>query len=269
MALPTFLIIGAMKCGTTSLYHYLDVHPQIGMSRKKELNFFSNHWHFGKNWYGNQFPSDKKVRGDASPSYTKFPMAPEAPERMHQTVPDAKLIYLIRDPLQRTLSHYMHHVRKRKERRSFDEAVESEDSPYVSASKYFMQIERYLEFYPKESIKITLFEDLVNQKRETLRDLFKFINADPSFESPEFDKVYNQGATKNVKAEYVEKMEQRFYLKPLLRWIPKRLQEERIQTPIPSQQTKDKLCLRLKEDFLKLKKWTGYSFLEWESMRGC
>ncbi|MEM6898341.1 MAG: sulfotransferase domain-containing protein [Pseudomonadota bacterium] len=106
--LPTFIIIGAMKCGTTSLHSYLDRHPDTSMSDPKEVDFFS-----GSNsdksveWYASLFDPDKPVRGEASQDYSKghHPLYKGAPERMKALIPDVKLIYLVRDPIERYFSH--------------------------------------------------------------------------------------------------------------------------------------------------------------------
>ena len=101
-----------MKCGTTSLYRYLALHPQIAMSQRKELDFFKTDADFAKGleWYSAQFPDDSGVRGEASPNYSKFHIFPGVPDRMRSVLPDIKLIYLVRNPVERAVSHYMHSV---------------------------------------------------------------------------------------------------------------------------------------------------------------
>ena len=108
--LPNLIIIGAMKCGTSALHQYLDQHPDIAMSKEKELDFFieDRNWRKGLDWYRSMFPDSGVVRGEASPDYTHYPAIPGVPERMHTVVPGAKLIYMVRDPVERMLSQYMH-----------------------------------------------------------------------------------------------------------------------------------------------------------------
>jgi len=93
MSLPDFIIIGAMKAATTSLHYYLNLHPQISMSREKELNFFvkKQNWRKGIAWYKSNFNSKEQLAGEASPNYTNFPFFKGVPERMHAVVPDIKL----------------------------------------------------------------------------------------------------------------------------------------------------------------------------------
>src|SRR5919106_4193832 len=99
-ALPTFVIIGAQKCGTTALHSYLSRHPEVSMSRPKELDFFVEgaNWEKGVDWYRSRFDGAAKARGESSPNYTAHPMLAGVPERMAELVPDAKLIFMVRDP---------------------------------------------------------------------------------------------------------------------------------------------------------------------------
>src|SRR4051812_3312851 len=108
VTLPNLIVIGAKKSGTTSLYVYLDAHPEISMTRDKELNFFveERNWSRGLGWYGEQFDAGAPVRGEASPYYTALPHHRGVPERMASVIPDARLVYMVRDPIARLLSHY-------------------------------------------------------------------------------------------------------------------------------------------------------------------
>lgn len=125
--LPNFIIIGAMKCGTTSLHFYLNQHPQIFMSQKKELNFFSRYWDFGVDWYSSKFPNkENMICGEASPSYSKFQVWPNVPQRIHAIIPHAKIIYLVRNPIERIRSQYVHFYSSDKENRSLELAIKED-----------------------------------------------------------------------------------------------------------------------------------------------
>src|SRR5215211_9390855 len=107
--LPNFLVIGAMKAGTTSLYHYLRHHPQVFMPEIKELNFFNplRNWRRGVEWYEEQFegiPDSVVAIGEASTSYTKFPWIREVPARITSVLGEIRLIYVVRDPIERMQS---------------------------------------------------------------------------------------------------------------------------------------------------------------------
>lgn len=205
-SLPNLIVIGAMKSATTALHRYLDLHPQIAMAAPKELNFFvgpahpsrddehtwhSGNWHRGVGWYAAQF-TDAPIRGEASPSYTS-PSFPEAAGRMAAVIPSARLIYLVRDPIDRALSQYAHHRRMGTERRPVDEALLDEDSQYLQRSRYHAQVLPYLERFAADSIAIVLQEDLLARRRETLASLYRFAGADDDFWTPELDHLIHVG----------------------------------------------------------------------------
>ncbi len=108
--LPNLIIIGGLKCGTTSIHHYLGLHPQIQMSKPKELNFFVEelNWDLGLDWYASRFDSRSPVRGESSPHYTNLPRFEGVAARIHEHCPDARLLYMVRDPIKRILSHWVH-----------------------------------------------------------------------------------------------------------------------------------------------------------------
>jgi hypothetical protein len=193
--LPNLIVIGAGRCGTTSLHRYLDLHPEIAMSSPKELNFFSadSSWNRGLAWYEAQFDPSAPVRGESSPSYAAAPVYPDATARLARTVPEARLIYLVRDPLERSLSAY----RFRRyvlghETRDLTEAVaDLAMSRYVSLSRYAFQLERYLVHYSPDRILVLEQGDLWARRDETLRRVFAFVGVDENFTAPEFARTHN------------------------------------------------------------------------------
>jgi hypothetical protein len=188
--LPNLIIIGAMKCGTTSLHYYLSLHPQIFMSAEKELKYFlqERNWPKGLAWYESQFPVEAPVRGEASPSYTFYPMFDGVPKRMHSVIPDAKLIYVVRDPIERLISQYRHDLAEGKTSAPIEEAILPLDSSmYVARSKYAVQLERFLEYYPLSQILIFTQEELKARRRATLQRVFRFLGVDESFASWKFN----------------------------------------------------------------------------------
>lgn len=192
--LPDFMIIGAMKAGTTSLYHYLGAHPGVFMPAIKELDFFTEEltWRRGWDWYRRQFPEASaafKVVGEASTSYTKFPRYQGVPERISSHLPDVRLIYVVRNPLDRIRSHYQHNVAIGEERRPIDEAVLNEPV-YVNYSKYSMQLERYLDYFDESALMIITSEDLREDRRRTVERVFRFVGVDPSLPIPILDQEF-------------------------------------------------------------------------------
>jgi len=163
---PNLFILGAMKSGTTSLHRYLSAHPQVFMSEPKEPNFFVEelNWRKGLDWYLELFASAGKavVVGESSTEYSKLPTYTGVARRIHAFDPAARLIYLMRDPLDRIRSHYWHNVADLKheaERRNMLSAVR-EDPRYVAYSDYAVQLEPYLELFGRERIALLTTEQL-------------------------------------------------------------------------------------------------------------
>lgn len=138
--LPDFLIIGGMKCGTSSLFRYLEAHPRVAASRPKEVHYFDDNPDRALNWYRSHFPSRFSKRGraavrcgEASPYYL---FCEKAPGRVKAVLPDARLVVILRDPVARAYSHY-HHVRGNgHDDRSFEQAVEAEIAHIESDGAY-------------------------------------------------------------------------------------------------------------------------------------
>ena len=177
-----------MKAGTTSLYHYLRPHPQVFMPKVKELDFFAEemNWGRGLDWYRHQFasaPREALALGEASTIYTKFPRYDGVAERMAGVVPDARLIYVIRHPVDRILSHYAHRVASGAETAPIEVAVF--DNPiYVDYSRYALQVEQYLEHFPREQLLIVESEELRHHRGPTMRRIYDFLAVDPDYLAP-------------------------------------------------------------------------------------
>jgi hypothetical protein len=199
-ALPNLLIIGAMKCGTTSLHYYLDRHPDISMSSPKELRFFDDpDWRDRIDWYAEHFDADASVTGEATVYYTAHPWIPDVPRRMHQLVPGARLIYLVGDPVKRLMAQWVEWCTIEADRStemlgkwarlSLTEVLADYDDPrhpVVCPSRYATQLEQYLAFYPSSQIMVVDQHDLGSRRVETLQSIFRFLGVDEGFTSPDF-----------------------------------------------------------------------------------
>jgi hypothetical protein len=208
--LPDFLIIGAAKSGTTSLYHYLVQHPRIRRARRKEIRFFYREYARGPHWYRAHFPLALRRRwetlrhgefatGEASPSYLFYP---HAAARAHALVPDAKLIAILRNPIDRAWSQYRHKVRKGIEPLSFEDAIAEEPARtrgeweriladesyrgaalfhfgYLRRGLYAEQLERWLALYPRERLLVLRAEDLFADPARVIRDATDFLGLAP------------------------------------------------------------------------------------------
>lgn len=180
--LPTFLVIGAMKAGTTSLHEWLRHHPQIFMPKLKEPEFFSeeDNWRRGVAWYSSLFEpgASSPVRGEASTGYSRTERFPSAPARAAAIVPEVRLVYVLRDPIDRMRSHYRHSVLMGRERRPIDDALRS-GGGYLDASRYARQMRNHLEHFGREQLEVFFSDDLRDDPHGTLQHVCSFIGADP------------------------------------------------------------------------------------------
>ena len=181
-SLPTFVVIGAMKAGTTTLHAWLAEHPDVCMSARKELDFFleDENWERGVGWYRLRFAScsTEKARGESSPNYSKIHADPGVPERMHSVLPDARLVYLVREPIERMRSMYRHLVIDGTENRSFIDAL-TESDDYVQTSRYIQHVGAYLKHYPKDRFLVITTEQLAADPGATLAAVHSHIGVYP------------------------------------------------------------------------------------------
>lgn len=221
---PDFMIIGAQKSGTTSLFYYLSQHPQIIPSYRKEVHFFDgglnpniDTFNKGEAWYRSHFPLKRNIDNkqkvfEASPLYIFNPLAPQ---RISAIVPNVKLIAILRNPVERAISHYFHEKRKNREPLSIMEALRSEEEQlgpvlekqdykndifthhsYKSRGLYHEQLKRYLNYFPMNNILVINSDTLFRQPHDTLRRVFDFIDVDPDFVVNDL-KPRNVGSNRN------------------------------------------------------------------------
>jgi hypothetical protein len=205
--LPDFLIIGAQRAGTTSLASYLAAHPCVAPPKRKEIHFFNLVYENGVDWYRSQFPISRKARlkallrgqrflsGDATPYYLRDP---RAPWRAHKLVPKARIIIMLRDPVDRAYSHYHHEIRLGKEPLSFEDAIGAEESriageserllrdplyvsenyfnfTYLKRGLYAEQIRAWLEYFPCEQVLIISSEQMFGAPSPEYQRVLRFL----------------------------------------------------------------------------------------------
>jgi hypothetical protein len=196
-AVPNLFIVGAMKCGTTSLHNYLDEHPSISMSSVKEPDIFVDpNWRAELSRYELLLDADAPVRGESSTSYAKHPLFSGVPARIAAVAPRAKLVYVVRDPLSRCVSHWVHNVAQGREHRSLSEAVRDFDDPensYVWSGRYATQLERFLEHFPIDQLLVVDQGRLLKDRLATVRQVFRFLGVDDRFSSAAFGAEFNRG----------------------------------------------------------------------------
>ncbi len=198
--LPNLIVIGGAKCGTTSLHHYLSLHPEIGMSDPKELDFFLEEVgrRRGIGWYQTKFPSaGKTVWGEVSPHYTRYPVYRGVPKRMHSVIPNAKLIYILRDPMERMISQIVDDFSSSDAYKDLRSAVCPFDtSPFVVPSLQCFQLEQYLPYYNQSQILLITAEGLAQHRFETMFTIFRFLGVDQHFTSKDFSLILNPRSVK-------------------------------------------------------------------------
>lgn len=194
MNLPTFIIGGAMKAGTTSLHYYLQAHPQVFIpERPQELHFFDMDKNFekGLDWYLNHFspatPQHKAI-GQTSPVYI---YDPKVPPRIAQALPEVKLIFILRNPVDRAYSHYWHSIKMGSEDLSFEQALEREQEriapggkpriafSYVDRGWYADQLERYSKHFSRDNMLILLSENMKKDPSGVIDQCCKFLGVEP------------------------------------------------------------------------------------------
>ena len=208
-----FFIIGAQKAGTTSLYRYLSTHPDIFASPIKETKFFLKPTPTteDRDAYRSLFAERAAERWvfEASPHYTQYPRYVGVPDRLRAAFPDARLIYILRHPVDRIYSHYLFRLSSTdaREHRDFDEAIRT-NPIYVNTSRYHMQLAEYLRVFPQAQIKVLLFEDLIADPRTALRSLFEFLDVDPGFVPPNIDRAYKETSERTMIAPLLLRLKQ-------------------------------------------------------------
>ena len=274
--LPNTIIIGAMKSGTTSLHKYLSCHPQIFTSEIKELDYFVEvkNWKRGLEWYKSYFTEPSEIRCEASPNYSKCHRFPGVPEKMYRLIPDAKLIYLVRDPIKRILSQYIHRLSNGLDKSSIEDVLADPETKYhyVNCSKYYMQLESYLKYYSPSNILVIPSEDLAKNRIETLQKIFQFLNVDPNFQHPDFFTITHQSKDKQQVTDLnlrLSKLPGGTLIKSSLFHLlspsiaKKLLWSPIIEPPAIADSTGQGLIDLLQEDVQNLRNFTGYSFSNW------
>ena len=181
--LPNFIIIGAAKSATTTLTTILPRHPDFFISRPKEPKFFGRRYDKGWAWYGRLFKSGRqhRLRGEGSTMYaSSLSSFAHTPALMHRYLPELKLVYVVRDPLERIVSQWRHRKGRQRRTPDFSALMSSRHlrKLVVGCSLYHQQLQRFRAFYPDTQIHCLTFEELIAQPRQTLTQLLTFLGAD-------------------------------------------------------------------------------------------
>ena len=280
--LPNLIIIGGLKCGTTSLHHYLGLHPEINMSKPKELNFFVEelNWDLGLDWYRGRFDDRHPVRGESSPHYTNLPRYTGVAERIREHCPEAKLLYMVRDPISRILSHWRHGTGAGYETRPMEEVLTRDDQTYVTRSMYWQQLQPYIEQFDRAQIEIITQEELQTDRKGTMRKAFRFAGVDEDFTSEQFDREWEKSTAKEsdqyqlmeklIKLPGFRSFDRNFDRLPeRMRWMVEKVVHDPDAPSAPKPELPDPIRDRLLslygEDVAALQEFAGREFQGWKS----
>lgn len=224
MKLPNFIVVGAPKCGTTSLYYYLKQHNDIYLPERKELHYYtydymkklvtgpgdrqilstlcSNRKTY-EGYYENV--NFEKAVGEVSPSYFYFP---DIGERIIRELGRVKIIFMLRNPIEKAFSQYMHLVRDNRETEKFGDALRVEKKRikegraviwrYAESSLYADKLQKYMEIFGEQNIKIIQFDDLKSSPAVVMSDVFRFLEVDDRFQ-PNTSSIYNRSGRPRLK----------------------------------------------------------------------
>ncbi len=302
MILPNFLIVGAQKAGTTALYHYLDQHPQIYMSSEKEPGFFDfegekpdfcgpgdqdlyNSVTTDLESYSKLFQgaSQEIAIGEAT---TWYLYSKKAPQRIRHHLPDIKLIVVLRNPIHRAYSSFLHAVRDDRETlKNFTQALQAEEKRinnnweylwrYQDMGFYSVQIKRYFEIFEPSQIKVYLYEDLNDNPRQILQDIFRFLGVDENYIPEVFTRLNISGKRKSkfIEALLDESNPIKKFLKPILPVRFRKIIANHLRTknfvkdkcPIEAQKY---LLEVFREDILILQDLIGRDLSKWLEISG-
>ncbi|OEU63625.1 MAG: hypothetical protein BBJ57_13325 [Desulfobacterales bacterium PC51MH44] len=291
--LPNFFIVGTAKAGTTSLYHYLEDHPEVYMCPIKEPNFFSyeeicrQSLYYKERGVGDRLEYEnlftgarnKKAIGEASVSYLFYPATAT---KIRKTCPKAKIIILVRDPIDRAFFHYLMDTRLGYIDLSFEDIVFKKGShhllelywqQYIGLSFYYDQVKRYLDIFGEEQVKVLLNEDLRENAFRVVLSVYEFLGINNSI-LPDSERQHNvYQKPRNVLVRQLYSVNPLRTLAKAI--IPARLVESvkdtllvREEKPELSENTRKYLASLFADDTLKLQKLINRDLSTWYKMDG-
>lgn len=284
MVMPNFLIIGAAKAGTTSLFHYLDQHPEVFMSKIKEPRFFAvekNHPDIGddpvkKRIWANTITSleqyqalfaeatNQKAIGEVSPLYLGWSQL--SSESIQKYIPNVKLVACLRNPSDRAFSHFLHNIRIKAEKsRDFEKIFRTNPNHhYFSLGMYYKLLKPYYDRFPSEQIRIYLFEDLLKKPNDLIVDLFRFLGVNEHYEI-NIETKYNQ--SRIPRNDFLQEIADSKVIKVLPVKIQKKIQnvlkDVNYYKPYISQEMKHELTQYFSDDIICLQHLINRDLSHW------
>jgi hypothetical protein len=297
-ALPNLFLIGAAKSGTSSLHYYLGLHPEVAMSKLKEPQFFiykdgfdpspyihepreerlfgmPSTWPQGLDWYRTLFDPTAPVRGESSVAYT-YPWYTDTADRLASVVSDARFIYVVRDPVERIVSHYLMYFEGGREWRPIEEALAGPNNLYLALTRYASALDPYIERFGRDRIHIVRQDALLRDRRATMSEIFTFLGVDPEFFSSQMEYRRNRSATKGRAYQAAERFRRTRLGRPLVRHLPSGIKariEQSLAAPSgggekrPAMPTRLEARIRseLESEIARLEELTGWDLHPWRT----
>ncbi len=216
---PNFLVIGAAKAGTTTLCELMGKHPDVYMFPHKETHFFSHHYDRGIEWYESKFdpPASAKAVGEGSPTYAEG--RPDIAKNIHRHLPDARLIYIVRHPIQRIESEYVQLIDNGQSFSSLDDAIKRWQ-PLVDNSCYLARIDEFRKYFDDSKILVLFTGDLRSNPVQVLAQCFDFLEVDPSVEIHTEGSALNTRATKQIDSSLMQWLRRQSYFLDIKWMLP-------------------------------------------------
>lgn len=290
--MPDFCIIGAAKCATTSLDHYLAQHPAIFMNPLNEPNYFSTDAHLarGDQWYMGQYADapDWQICGEASTSYTRHPVCRGTAARIAQANPRMKLVYIVRSPVVRVRSDCLQKMKHAKHVQgndltslSLDEMLDLAQDPTssvytdpISTSQYREQLRKYEAHFPIGQFLVVVYEEFVDRPKKVLSEIFDFLEVDPNV-------VIDMDTRRNLTSTFTHSLAKERVLKPLRRLpgysairqlLPRRMRKRVVESLARNSSATDlqfsperleELEAHFAPHVEQLEEWLGRKLIEW------
>ncbi len=273
--LPNLFVIGAAKSGTTSLHSYLDAHPEISMSQPKEPAVFATaEWRDQLHSYGEMFSSpEATIKGESSTRYTCFPVVQGIPERVASTCPDARFVYVVREPIDRVVANWVEAYASMREHATLARALMDLDQPgnrYVAGSRYATQLEQWLEHFGRERFLVIDQVDLRRHRAPTLLEVLRFLEVSPEVPA---DTETELNATEAKETMTPSAARLWFTLSPVTRRLPPGVARylsssrlfpvEKVGAPALGDALRARLADELRGEASRFRDLTGMRFASW------
>jgi len=269
--LPDFVIAGAMRSGTTSLAIHMGAHPELFMARQKEVHFFDRHFGRGLGWYRRQFADVPAgvVAGEATPTYLSNPLAMA---RMAEAIPRARLIAILRNPVDRAYSHYWMLRAMGLEERTFEQAVEAElgrsqenggrRDLYLRPGRYLRDLLTASSYFSRESIFVMIFEDFRDSTADAYAAACRFLCVDGSFRPPELRRVINRYA--EFRSTRIRRLFDHRSRGIIRRAVDRLNTRRRVTYPAMDASLRAELLANFEADNAGLERWLGRDLSAWQ-----